>query len=150
MSGLVVQCDTMTTCKFHAPESCAIREIKSWPMASLFALIERVEDSMLRPETMDAAAAARNIRFYMVDILKSARRSSTIGDVWGMMCDEAIELAVMGYRMGQECEGHYDQSLPCAGAAASRAQPPIRCLADGLELDGPSDDGWHLWRGRLG
>lgn len=104
-------------CKHHAPTAWIKQEIKSWPMNSLFALIERVETSLLRPETMDAAVAARHIRFYMVDTLKRARRGSTIGDVWGMMCNEAIELAVTGYRTDAECEGDYDDSLPCAEQA---------------------------------
>ena len=100
-------------CKHHAPTAWIKQEIKGWPINSLFSLIERVEVSMLRPETMDDAAEARHTRLYMVDTLKSARRGSTLGDVWGMMCNEAIDLAVTGYRMSQECEGLYNESLPC-------------------------------------
>jgi hypothetical protein len=101
-------------CKHHAPSAWVKQEIKSWSMNTLFALIGRVENALHRPEDMDARIEARNTRLYMVDILKPARRGSTIGDVWGMMSNEAIDLAVSGYRMGQECEGMYDDSLPCA------------------------------------
>ena len=107
----------MTTCKFHAPESDAIREIKSWHLTGLW---DSLLSSVVRISGDEYTEARHQISLGM-DSTKRARSDATVGDCWGLLGNVIRALAVTAWREQQECEGEYDQSLPCAGAAASRA-----------------------------